>query len=323
VRQAAHAVADEAAEPRSRNGARSRGRTGRRQTIKGAELRTAYLFVLPAFVVYLVFMLFPFVTSILYSFTSWDGVSLELPFVGLDNYLEMPGDSELWGAFRNNIVWIIVGTIAPVSIGLLLALILWTTKRGALGLRTLFFVPYITPPVVIGLVWIWIYHPLFGGLNSLLEFLGLDSWTGGWLGDPSTALIAVLIAAIWSAFGFTTTMLFAGLQAVDVSLVEAAAIDGANWWQRARHVVIPEIAPVLTLVTAVTLIGGFSVVDFVLIMTGGGPGNASQVLGLYAYDKGFRVNQVGYGAAVSTMITLLTLIAAVTFVRLRERERHV
>jgi raffinose/stachyose/melibiose transport system permease protein len=315
-------VAEPAAEPRAHSGLRTRARLGRRTTIRGAELRTAYLFVLPAFVVYAVFMLFPFITSIIYSFTSWDGVSLELPFVGLDNYLQMPQDNELWAAFRNNIVWIVVGTIAPIAIGLLLALILWTNKRGAFSLRTLYFVPYITPPVVIGLVWIWIYHPLFGGLNSLLEFVGLDSWTTGWLGDPSTALLAVLVAAIWSSFGFVTTMLFAGLQAVDVSLVEAAAIDGANWWQRARHVIIPQIAPVLTLVTAITLIGGFSVVDFVLIMTGGGPGNASQVLGLYAYDKGFRVNQVGYGAAVSTMITILTLIAAVTFVKIRERERE-
>jgi raffinose/stachyose/melibiose transport system permease protein len=322
VTRAADTVVDQKAGRRLAHRAGARRGAGRRTTIRGAELRTAYLFVLPAFLVYALFMLFPFVTSIIYSFTSWDGVSAQLPFVGLENYTNMPADSELWAAFRNNIVWIVIGTIAPVAIGLLLALILWTNKRGALALRTLFFLPYITPVVVIGLVWQWIYHPLFGGLNNLLEFVGLESWTRGWLGDPSTALVAVLVAAIWGAFGFVTTLLFAGLQAVDVSLVEAAEIDGANWWQRARHVVIPQIAPVLTLVTAITLIGGFAVVDFVLIMTGGGPGNASQVLGLYAYDKGFKVNQVGYGAAVSTMITILTLVAAIAFVRLRERERR-
>jgi raffinose/stachyose/melibiose transport system permease protein len=297
-------------------------RRARSSTIRGAELRTAYLFVLPAFAIYALFMLFPFITSIYYSFTSWDGISLELPFVGLDNYRSMFGDGELLTAFRNNLVWIVFGTIVPVGLGLLLALILWTNKRGALAFRTLYFIPYITPVVIIAIVWQWIYNPLFGGLNNVLELVGLDSLTRGWLGDPATALPAVLVAAIWGAFGFVALIVFAGLQSVDVSLVEAAEIDGANWWQRARHVVIPEIAPVLTLVTAITLIGGFAVVDFVLVMTGGGPGTASQVLGLYAFKNGFQINRVGYGAAVSTVITILTLVAAIAFVRLRERGRE-
>lgn len=313
-------VAAKPSAPRSA-GARAGRRAGRSTTIRGTEVRTAYLFVLPALLVYALFMLFPFVTSIYYSFTSWDGVSLELPLVGFENYTAMFDDGELFGAFRNNLVWIIVGTVAPVAIGLILALMLWTQKVGSLAFRTLYFLPYITPVVIIGIVWGWIYNPLFGGLNKLLEFIGLDSLTRGWLGDPSTALAAVLVAAVWGAFGFVTLLLFAGLQSVDLSLVEAAAIDGANWWQRARHVIIPEIAPVLTLVTAITLIGGFAVVDFVLIMTGGGPGTASQVLGLYAYKNGFQINRVGYGAAVSTVITILTLVAAIAFVRLRERGR--
>jgi raffinose/stachyose/melibiose transport system permease protein len=297
----------------------ARRRTRRARTIRGTEVRTAYLFVLPALALYALFMLFPFITSIYYSLTDWDGVSLQPSFVGLENYLSMPDDPELWAAFRNNIVWIVVGTVAPVAIGLMLALMLWTQKRGSLAFRTLYFLPYITPVVIIGIVWQWIYNPLFGGLNKLLTFIGMESLARGWLGDPTTALPAVLVAAVWGAFGFVTLLLFAGLQSVDMSLVEAAAIDGANWWQRARHVVIPEIAPVLTLVTAITLIGGFAVVDFVLIMTNGGPGVASQVLGLYSYSNGFQRNRVGYGSAVSTVITILTLLAAIAFIRLRER----
>lgn len=312
----AGASGDVVAEPAS---AGARRRTRRAKTIRGTEVRTAYLFVLPALALYALFMLFPFMTSIYYSLTDWDGVSLQPSFVGLENYLSMPDDPELWAAFRNNIVWIVVGTVAPVAIGLMLALMLWTQKRGSLAFRTLYFLPYITPVVIIGIVWQWIYNPLFGGLNKLLTFVGLESLARGWLGDPTTALPAVLVAAVWGAFGFVTLLLFAGLQSVDMSLVEAAAIDGANWWQRARHVVIPEIAPVLTLVTAITLIGGFAVVDFVLIMTNGGPGVASQVLGLYSYSNGFQRNRVGYGSAVSTVITILTLLAAIAFIRLRER----
>jgi raffinose/stachyose/melibiose transport system permease protein len=290
-------------------------------TTRRLEIRTALLFVAPAFIVYVVFMLFPFLNSIYYSLTSWDGVSNVKEFIGASNYTTMFGDSLFWEAFRHNIFWIVFGTIGPVVLGLLLALILWSTPRGALFFRTVYFIPFILAVPVIGVVWGWIYHPLFGGLNTLLGWVGLDSLTRGWLGDETTALSAVLVAAIWGAFGFVTVVIFAGLQSVSQDLVDAAAIDGANWFQRARYVIIPAIAPVLTLVTAITLIGGFAVIDYILIMTGGGPGTATEMMGSYAYKNGFLYNQVGYGAALSTFITVLSLVAAVAFVRVRERQR--
>jgi raffinose/stachyose/melibiose transport system permease protein len=279
------------------------------------------LFVAPAFILYVVFMLFPFLNSIYYSLTSWDGVQNVKEFVGVSNYTTMFQDPLLIEAFWHNVFWIVFGTIGPVAIGLLLALLLWSTPRGGLFFRTVYFIPFILPPVVIGVMWGWIYHPLFGGLNTLLGWIGLDSLARGWLGDPTTALPAVLIAAIWGAFGFVTVVIFAGLQSVSQDLVDAAAIDGANWFQRARYVIIPAIAPVITLVTTITLIGGFAVIDYIIIMTGGGPGTATEVLGSYAYKNGFQFNQVGYGATVSTLITVLSLVAAVTFVRVRERQR--
>jgi raffinose/stachyose/melibiose transport system permease protein len=308
--------------PRGLSGLLARVRGQRRETtIRGTELRTAFLFILPAFLIYAVFMLYPFINSVGLSFTDWNGATATKEFVGIDNYLEMPRDPDLLSAFRNNAVWIVFGTVVPIVIGLTLALILWSNTRGSLAFRTLFFLPTVIPVVVIGLVWQWIYHPLYGVLNSALEFVGLDSLTRGWLGDSTTALPSVLAAAIWGAFGFVTVVLYAGLQNVDIGTVEAAEVDGANWWQRARYVVIPQIAPVLTLVTAITLIGGFAVIDFVIVMTGGGPGDASEVLGSFAYEQGFQSNRVGYGAALSTLITAMSLIAAVVFVGLRERKR--
>jgi raffinose/stachyose/melibiose transport system permease protein len=300
-----------------------RRRLGRREVsaTRRMEVRTGLLFVAPAFIIYVVFMLFPFLNSIYYSLTSWDGVQNVKEWVGISNYTTMIEDPLLLEAAWHNLFWIIFGTIGPVAIGLLLALILWSTPRGALFFRTVYFIPFILPVVVIGIVWGWIYHPLFGGLNSLLSWIGLDSLTRGWLGDPTTALPAVLVAAIWGSFGFVTVVIFAGLQSVSQDLVDAAAIDGANWWQRARYVIIPAIAPVITLVTTITLIGGFAVIDFIIVMTGGGPGTSSEVLGSYAYKNGFQFNQVGYGAAVSTLITALSLVAAVLFVRIRERQR--
>jgi raffinose/stachyose/melibiose transport system permease protein len=289
--------------------------------LKKGELWTALVFIAPALALYIIFMMVPFFNSIYLSFTNWNGATALKEWVGLDNYTAMAGDKELLASFGHNFIWIVVGTIAPVAIGLLVALVLWTTPRFTLPFRTLFFIPYILPVVVVGLVWQWIYHPLWGPLNKVLDGLGLESVSRGWLGDPKTALYAVLGSAIWGATAFTTMVLYAGLQSVNTDLVDAAAVDGANWWQRARYVVIPAIAPVLTLVTAVTLIGGFAVIDYILVMTGGGPGTSTETLGFYAYKQGFQLNSIGYGSAVSLVMTILTLIAAVVFVKLRERGR--
>jgi raffinose/stachyose/melibiose transport system permease protein len=318
----------EAADGSRRRGAVARrlnGTRGRRKaatgTIRGDELRTAALFIAPAFLLYAVFMLFPFIQSIYYSFTDWNGATVNMPFVGFANYIDMFKDPLLWSAGWHTVVWIVVGTSVPVAIGLLLALLLWSNTKFVVFFRTLYFIPFVIPVIIIGIVWGWIYHPLFGILNSLLESVGLDSLTRGWLGDPNTALLAVIVAAIWGSFGFVTVVLFAGLQGVDRGIVEAAEVDGASWLQRARYVIIPMIAPVLTLVTAITLIGGFAVIDFIIIMTQGGPGTASEVLGSYAYSKAFEQNSVGYGATLSILITVLSLVAAVTFLRFRERDR--
>jgi raffinose/stachyose/melibiose transport system permease protein len=302
---------------------RKRGRFGGFASVPALRRSQAYygaLFVVPGLLIYTVFMIFPFLATIYLSFTNWDGVSRNRDFVGLSNYARMFGDATAIKAFVNNVVWVVIGTIAPVVLGLLEALLVWTgSQRGSLFFRTLFFLPFVLPLVVVGIVWQWIYHPLFGVLNSVLDGVGLDSLSRGWLADPHTALYAVLIAAIWGATGFCFLILHAALQNVDISTVEAAMIDGANWFQRARNVIIPQIAPQLTMVTAVTLIGGFAVFDIVFVMTGGGPGNASEVLATYTYKTAFQQNEAGYGSALAMLITLLSLVSAIVFVRLRER----
>ena len=302
---------------------RKRGRFGGFASVPALRRTQAYygaLFVVPGLLIYTVFMLFPFFATIYLSFTNWDGVSPERDFVGLANYARMFGDATATKAFLNNVVWVVIGTIAPVVLGLFEALLVWTgSQRGSLFFRTLFFLPFVLPLVVVGIVWQWIYHPLFGVLNSVLDAVGLDSLSRGWLADPHAALYAVLIAAIWGATGFCFLILHAALQNVDISTVEASMIDGANWFQRARNVIIPQIAPQLTMVTAVTLIGGFAVFDIVFVMTGGGPGNASEVLATYTYKMAFQQNQAGYGSALAMLITILSLVSAVVFVRLRER----
>ncbi len=294
---------------------------GYETTRKRQQVRFAILFLLPALIIYLAFMAYPFFSTIYLSFTDWNGVSPDRNFVGLANYGRMFGDGDVFKAFANNVVWVVLGTVAPVVIGLVLAILIWSGVRGALFFRTIFFLPFVLPLVVVGLVWQWIYHPLYGILNKVLDAVGLQGVSTAWLGEPRTALYAVLIAAIWATFGFVVMILLAGLQNVDVSTVEAATIDGANWFQRTWHIILPQIAPVLTMVTSITLIGGFSVFDIIFVMTGGGPGTASEVLATYTYRAAFNQNLAGYGSSLAMLITLLSFVAAVSFVFLRERQR--
>ncbi|HWT23102.1 MAG TPA: sugar ABC transporter permease [Solirubrobacteraceae bacterium] len=304
---------------RARARARRASRAPSVTTFRKDQQRLAAMFVLPPLLLYAVFMIYPFFGSIYYSLTEWDGASGAKEWVGLGNYIEALGDSRMWESLEHNAIWAVLGTIAPIVIGFVLAVLLWENSRFILFFRTLFFIPFILPTVVSATVWQWIYNPVNGVLNSGLETFGLESLTKAWLGDPDTALIAVLAVAIWGTVGFVVVVLLAGLQNLDMSQVDAAKIDGANWRQRAWYVILPGIAPVLTMVTAVTLIGAFSVFDIVFIMTQGGPGISSELLGTYTYNQAFEQNRVGYGAALSMIMTLLTLVTAVVFIRLRER----
>ena len=306
---------------------RTRSRARRKAARRGssvararrAQRRLALLFVLPSVAIYGTFMLYPFLGSIYYSLTSWDGASATKEFIGLDNYSQMLKDDRMWQALSHNLIWAVLGTIAPIAIGFVIAVLLWERARFVLLFRTLFFVPFILPSVVIATVWGWIYNPVFGVLNSALGKVGLESLGRAWLGDPDTALYAVLAAGVWGTFGFVVVVLLAALQNLDTTLIDAAVVDGAGWRQRAWYVILPGIAPVLTMVTTVTLIGAFAVFDLIFIMTGGGPGYASDLLGTYTYKMAFNQNQVGYGAALSMAITVLSLVSAIVFVRLRER----
>lgn len=285
--------------------------------------RAGLIFLLPSLALYLCFVVNPFIQSIWFSLTDWDGASKVKEFIGLANYRELFADGLFWQALRHNLVWVLIGTAVPLMIGMLLAQLMWSKPRGFTMYRTVFFLPHILLSTVIGIIWAWIYNPIFGILNKGLDAVGLEDVSRGWLGDPDWALLAVLVAAMWATIGFVFVILLAGLQNVSRDLLEAATIDGANGWQRFRDVTIPEMANVLNVVTALLLIGGFSVFDLIYVMTGGGPNNASQTLATYTFEQAFAQNRVGYGAALSLVMTVLALVTSFIFIRLRERGEEV
>lgn len=212
-----------------------------------------------------------------------------------------------------------IGTTAPVVLGLGLALLLWDVQRGSVAYRVAFFLPYVLPQVAIGVVWGWIYEPTRGWLDCALELVGLDALTTGWLGNPDTALYAVLGTAVWATVGFVFVILLSALKNVDMEQVDAARLDGANGWQRLRYVVLPQITPVFLMVTTITLLGGFSVFDIIFVMTGGGPAGATDVLGTVAYSSAFQLNRISYGTALALVLTVMAIPFAVWLNRLQRR----
>ncbi|MFN8469967.1 MAG: sugar ABC transporter permease [Caldilineaceae bacterium] len=298
-------------------GNKTHARGGVRQWFR--KYAAAYAFVLPALLTYAVFVLYPFLITIYYSMTDWDGAQPQKNFIGLANYQRMLGDPLMWLSLQHNLIWIAVGTITPVALGLGLATLVWSGVRGRLFFRTVYFMPVVLSTVVVGMIWSWIYHPIFGPINLVLRAIGLDSVARGWLGDLTWAIYALLLAGLWAYFGFCFVILLAALQNIDMELHDAAKIDGANAWQRFINVTIPQLSAVLTMLLAYTLIGGFNVFDIVYIMTKGGPANATEVLTTYTYTMAFKQSQVGYGAALTMVITILSLIASYLFISLRER----
>jgi len=295
------------------------GRAGRGFKYWAHKNFTSYAFILPALLLYSLFVLYPFVTNIYYSMTDWDGAQAIKTFTGIDNYSRLLKDPLMWLSLGHNIIWIAFGTLTPVVVGLVLATLVSSGVHGMVVFRTVYFMPVVMAQVVVAIIWSWIYHPLFGPINTVLHAIGLGNIARGWLGDLDWALYALMIAALWAYFGFCFVILLAALQGIDLTVHDAAKIDGANTWQRFIYVTVPQLAPVLTMLTAYTLIGGFNVFDIVFIMTRGGPANATEVLATYTYQMAFKQSQVGYGAALTMVTTVLSLIASYLFITLRER----
>lgn len=278
-----------------------------------------YSFIFFPFLVYAIFVLYPVFGTLQLSFTNWDGFEPIRHFIGIANYVRMWKDSFFLKSLYHNLIWILIGTSLPIAIGLPLAVVLWSGVKGFQVFRIVYFMPIVLSAVVVGIIWGWIYNPVFGIANGLLRIIGLNSWTRAWLGDSSTALPALIIASAWHYYGFCVIIFLAGLQNVDISLIDAAKIDGASSLQRFFYVIVPQIRNVLTMITLYTLIGGFKVFDIVFVTTQGGPAGATELLATYSFKQAFEVNYVGYAAAIAIFLAFLVIVISVFFIRLREK----
>ena len=284
---------------------------------------TGYAFVGPALVVLAAFLLYPIGYSLWLSLHEWDGYTPRWgPFVGLENYRALAGDEVFWRATRNSIVFVVVRTPIEVGVGFLLALLLNRRLAARSLLRTLFFVPVVMSLIVVTIIFQRVYEPNTGLLNTFLLGVGLGGWAHPWLGDPATALPAVIAVSVWKNVGFSLVILLAGLQGLPQDVLEAARVDGANAWHLTLRVIAPLMRPILALTSLLSIIGGLKVFDLVFIMTRGGPTYSTEVLATMLYREAFELNNMGVASAIGVILVavVLSIARAQTFVLRESRE---
>ena len=281
----------------------------------------AYLLLLPAFVFLVGFTHYPAVGTLIDSLMSTPRAGRAAVFVGLDNYAVMIDDPTFWKSLRNNF-WFAVVTI-PDSIALSIGMALWVNDKiaGRQFLRLSYFLPTVLPMIAVANIWIFFYTPGYGLINQVIQLFGGHGQN--WLGDPNLVLGSVIVVAIWKEAGFFMIFYLAALQTLSPSYKEAAQIEGASAWYFFRRVQWPLLMPTTIFVLVNALINAFRMVDHIIVMTKGGPDNASSLLLFYLYEVGFKFWDQGYASALTAvLLALLALIGLFQFFVLDRRTHY-
>lgn len=297
----------------------TKARTSRGGNLARRETLTGYAFLLPNLAGFLVFTLLPVVAALLISFTSWD--LLRPPrWIWFENYARMFNDALFHKVLGNTLLYVLGTVPVQMVLALLIALALNQKIPGQVFFRTAFFMPVVASTVAVALVWRWIYHADFGLLNSFLYAVGVTD-PPSWLSSTRWALPAVIIMSVWQQIGFSMVLFLAGLQGVPQTLYEAARIDGAGTWARLRFITLPLLSSTTFFVLVIGIINSFQVFDQALVMTNGGPANATNTIVFNIYRYGFQFFQMGYAAAMAWV--LFAIIFVVTIVQFRYQRNWV
>lgn len=280
---------------------------------------TYSLFVLPAIVLYVLFFIYPMLTTFFYGFTDWDGLN-PAKFNGLDNFVKAFKDDLFVHAIRNNLLFIVFSVFIQVPLIIFFALMISGVKRLQRFYKTTVFMPSILSTSVIGILWGFIYEPSIGLLNQFLGLFGAEPIY--WLAEQRTAMLAVLITNAWQWMGFYIILILAAILALPKELNEAAAIDGAAGIQRAFHITVPLIMPIISVVIMLSIAGAMRVVDIVLVMTNGGPAGETEVMASYMVSYAIQSGQYGFGTSIAILIFLFALVLTALYQLLFARKQE-
>ena len=280
------------------------------------ETTIGWLFVLPALLMYIAFVLIPLLLSIQYSFFRWDGIG-PMTWVGLQNYAAVLDDPDLLGTILNAFRLVVFFSFVPVTLGLIVASVIHRVATGRLGAvaRTVMFLPQIIPLVAAGIIWGWLLA-LPGLINQILKAVGLGAITRAWLGDFDWALPAVGLIGIWVVLGFCTVLLLTGMTKVDPALYESARIDGASWFTEFVKITVPLLRQEIGVCLTVTVIAALAAFDIVYVSTAGGPGNSTAVPGIQIYILAFTEQRIGLASALAVVLMVLVLVVILPIQRL-------
>lgn len=284
--------------------------------------RDFFILMMPAFILLLVFIVYPILNTFYLGFTRWDGFT-QPQFVGLENYHTMMKDPLFWTSVKNNLFIFIVFLPLVTILGLGFALLLHNSAViGRNLLRGFVMLGMVMPLTVVGIVWMLLLDPNAGIVNHILSLLGVAP--RAWIQDPSTAIYFVIIGSLWAWQGFSTTVFLAGLEGLDVEVLEASVIDGANPWQRFRYVILPLLKPALVVVVTMSSIYILKVFDLVYVLSGGEsvPMYLS-VLAYMVYYEIFRMFRWGYAASIATLLTVAVFLFSIGMLKKMISDRGV
>lgn len=275
------------------------------------------LFTVPIILIFVTVVLIPFIMGIFYSFFQWDGIAANpRVFVGLDNYIRLLDDSRFIASAIKTVQFTVFSLISVNVIGLSLALLVTSKLRTANISRSMFFMPNLIGGLILGYIWQFIFTDAFRILGQLT---GFDSIFFNWLLSPDYALYALVFVFTWQMSGYMMIIYITGLQSISNEVIEAAYIDGADWWQRLRHVVFPLLMPAFTICLFLTLSNAFKIYDVNLSLTGGGPINSTEMFALHIYNEIFGYSNYGFGQAKAVVFFIIVAVITLTQVFITKR----
>lgn len=264
------------------------------------------VFVLPAFLIYAIFVLVPIGYNVYVSFLQTDLMSPS-KFVGIKNYINLFQDKTFVGAVKNNILMVVGSLIAHLPLALFFGNILFQKIKGSHFFQTVFFLPSVICGVAVGLTWTFVYNSEFGLINKFLEMIGLGGLKQVWLADKNLALFCIIIVVMWQFVGYHMIIQIAAMKNISESYYEAAEIDGASKWVQFKSITFPLIKPILKVDAVLIITGSLKYYDLVAVMTGGGPNHATELMSTYMFYQGFRTLKYGYSAAIGVVLLLLCI----------------
>jgi multiple sugar transport system permease protein len=277
---------------------------------------SAYLMLAPGMILFSVFTVFALLFALYLTFHEWNIISVEKPYVGLQNYKDALEDERFRRSIINTVYF--TGASVPLGmiIGLAIALLLNQPLRGRGILRTMYFLPVVTPFVVVAIIWKWLFNGDYGLFNYYLLKTHLIHEPLLWLADKNLAMPSVVLMTVWTSIGFSMVVYLAGLQAIPEELYEAAEVDGAGAWARLRHITLPMLTPTTFFLAVIGIIGSFQVFTQIFIMTSGGPVDRTTTMVYYVYEAAFKFFEMGYASTLAFILFLMLLVFTALQLRL-------